>query len=111
MTVDTNEGEAPAIDVTFNESTSRFEAHLAGSDETAFLEVRPGPNTWLFVHTEVPPSFRGRGVGSMLVKAALDHVRELGAKVRPLCPFVLDYLRESPEDSDVIEPRSRHLIE
>jgi len=95
------------VEVTFNESLQRFEAHLPGEEEVAYINVRPGTKTWAFVHTEVPASFRGRGVGSLLVSAALDHVRQLGVKVRPLCPFVVQYLRENPEALDAIEPSSR----
>lgn len=99
-----------AVEVTFNAASQRFEAHLAGSVEAAYIDVRPGARIWSFVHTEVPPSFRGRGVGSLLVGAALDHVRELGVTVQPLCPFVVEYLRENPEAADVVDPRFRHLI-
>lgn len=111
MTVATTDADEPAVEVTYNESTKRFEARLPGSQEMAFLDVLPGAKTWAFVHTEVPPSYRGRGVGSLLVSAALDHVRQKGVKVKPLCPFVIEYFRENPEAADAIEPRFRHLNE
>lgn|SRR5690606_31120380 len=99
------------VEVHFDEASNRFEARLADTDDVAFLEVVPGDKIWTLVHTEVPASFRGRGVGSQLVKAALSHVRGAGLTVRPICPFVLDYLRENPAEVDVVNPRYAHLLE
>jgi predicted GNAT family acetyltransferase len=47
-------------------------------------------------HTEVPPSGRGKGVGDALVRAALRHARERGARVMATCPSVQAWLRRHP---------------
>jgi len=39
----------------------------------------------VFTHTEVDPAFEGQGVGGTLVRGALDHVRDLGLRVLPIC--------------------------
>lgn len=53
----------------------------------------------------------GRGVGSRLVKGALDHVRALGAGVIPGCPFVAAYIERHPEEADLVPDRFKFLIE
>ncbi len=66
---------------------------------------------WTFAHTEVPESLSGRGVGTALVKTALDHARSLGVNVIPRCPFVAAYLRRHPAEQDLVTDRYRFLVE
>jgi uncharacterized protein len=54
------------------------------------------------VHTEIEPEWEGRGFGSTLAAGALDDVRVRGLKVRPLCPFVVAYIRRHPEYADLV---------
>jgi predicted GNAT family acetyltransferase len=49
------------------------------------------------VHTEIEPAFEGKGVGSGLVKGALDDARGRGFTVLPLCPFVAAWIERHPE--------------
>jgi predicted GNAT family acetyltransferase len=55
----------------------------------------------VFTHTEVDPSLEGRGVGSLLVRGALDHVRTLGLAVLPVCPFVQAWLARHRDYADL----------
>ena len=57
--------------------------------------------TIVFPHTEIVPSLRGQGYGEQLVGAALDDVREHGAKVRALCWFVRDFIATNPSYEDL----------
>jgi predicted GNAT family acetyltransferase len=88
--------------VTDNPASRRFELAIDG--EVAFLQYERKPDRLVFVHTEVPPAFRGRGIGERLVKGALDAARREGLRVVPLCPFVKAYLRKHPEAGDVPGP-------
>jgi hypothetical protein len=54
------------------------------------------------VHTEVEEAVEGTGVGSQLVREALDDFRARGLGVVPVCPFVSAYLRRHPEYADVV---------
>ena len=46
----------------------------------------------------VDPAFEGQGVGSALVRHALDQILAGGTrKVVPVCPFVKRYIRRHPE--------------
>jgi predicted GNAT family acetyltransferase len=56
----------------------------------------------LLTHTEVPPALEGRGIAAALVKAALDWARAEGLRVRPLCSYVVAYMRRHPETQDLL---------
>lgn len=53
-------------------------------------------------HTVVQPAAEGRGVGSGLVTAALDHARSAGLRVIPTCTFVPAVIARHPEYADLI---------
>src|SRR5690242_15108239 len=83
-----------------NEAAARFETQVDG--HTAFLTYKQRGNSIALLHTEVPPELEGRGVGSSLARAALDHAREHSLKVLPYCPFVGTYLKRHPEYADLV---------
>jgi predicted GNAT family acetyltransferase len=52
----------------------------------------------VFTHTEIDKGRQEHGLGSKLVKAALDDVAQnSAAKVVAKCPFVFKYISEHPE--------------
>jgi predicted GNAT family acetyltransferase len=57
----------------------------------------------VFTHTEVPPESEGRGIGSRLVRAALDDARRRGFKIIPACSFVAAFVRRHPACHDVAD--------
>lgn len=59
---------------------------------------RREPGVVTFTHTEVDPAIQERGLGSMLVKAALDAVAaEEGTRVVAQCPFIAAYIERHPQ--------------
>jgi predicted GNAT family acetyltransferase len=60
-----------------------------------------------FVHTEIDDRFGGRGLGSVLIRAALDSVRARGGQVLPYCPFVKSYIQKHPEYLDLVPAERR----
>ena len=79
----------------------RFFAPLEGGEaELAYL--RSGEVLDLH-HTYVPSESRGGGVGAALVRAAFDHARREGLRIRPTCPFVRSWLDDHPEERDLTE--------
>ena len=84
-------------DVVLNAELSRFE--LEDEGETAILTFTRDGDAMTLVHTVVPDRLEGRGIGSTLVRAALDHVRENRLSVVPQCPFVVSYLKGHPDEA------------
>jgi uncharacterized protein len=77
-----------------NTEAHRFELEVEGYLATAYYK-RSG-NVITFEHTEVPPELSGKGVGSTLVKGALDQVRAEGLNVVAQCPFVNAWIGKHP---------------
>ena len=63
----------------------------------------PGPHGEIvFTHTEVDQDLQERGLGSQLIRGALDDVRtSTDARVVATCPFVRAFLRLHPEYQDL----------
>jgi len=78
----------------------RFEAVLDG-ELVGFAAYQKTDELIVFTHTEVDSSLEGQGVGGALVREALDHVRELGLRVLPICPFVQAWMLRHPEYTDL----------
>ncbi len=76
-----------SIEITDNPQARRFEARVDGA-LAGFADYRDGEAARSFVHTEVDPSFGGRGVGSALVDEALRATIAQGKRIRPRCSFV-----------------------
>jgi hypothetical protein len=61
--------------------------------------------TVVFTHTTVDQDSGRKGLGSALVKAALDDVRAKGGSVVPECSFVRDYIGKHEEYADLVRAR------
>jgi hypothetical protein len=59
-----------------------------------------------FTHTEVDPSAGESGLGSTLVRAALDDVRAKGGSVVPLCSFVRHWIEKHPDYADLVAEKA-----
>jgi predicted GNAT family acetyltransferase len=64
-------------------------------------------DTVVFTHTEVDPDAGQDGLGSTLVRAALDDVRSNGGSVVPLCPFVRGWIDRHQDYADLVAPSRR----
>lgn len=84
-----------------NTDKNRYELSVDGHLAATYYRIADGVVT--FVHTEVPDALAGRGVGSQLVKGALDQVRAAGLKVVPQCPFVRAYVEKHPDYADLLK--------
>jgi predicted GNAT family acetyltransferase len=56
----------------------------------------------LFPHTVIDSSRRGRGLGAVLVKGALDDVRGSGRRIVPQCWFVAEFIELHAEYADLL---------
>ncbi|MEN3540569.1 GNAT family N-acetyltransferase [Microbispora sp. ZYX-F-249] len=84
-----------------NPEASRFEITVDGA-LAGFADYRLKGPAISFTHTEIDPAFEGRGLGSTLVRAALDAARDAGLEVLPFCPFVQRYIARHPEYLDLV---------
>ena len=82
---------------------SRFTATTEGG-EAALEYMRDGKRI-TFTHTGVPPEAEGKGVGGALAKAGLEFARSEGLNVRPMCPFVADFVKRHPEYQALVQQR------
>ncbi|MGA2055578.1 MAG: GNAT family N-acetyltransferase [Bradyrhizobium sp.] len=88
-------------EVVNNPAQHRYELVVDGHLAATYYKVSDGVIT--FIHTDVPKELGGKGVGSQLVKGALDQVRADGLKVIPQCPFVKAYIDKNPEYADLLK--------
>jgi predicted GNAT family acetyltransferase len=91
-----------ALAVVDNPARSRFEllddGHLRG-----FTEYRElGDGVVELPHTVITEPERGGGLGSTLVRGALDALRARGVRIVPTCPFVVGYVERHPEYADLV---------
>jgi predicted GNAT family acetyltransferase len=87
--------------VTDNEERHRFELRL-GERLAGHIDYTRSDGVVSLNHAEVASELRNLGYGETMVKGALDDVRERGAKMRPLCPFVAAYVKRHPEVHDLV---------
>ena len=79
--------------ITHNPDTQRFETTIDG--HTAYLSyaIIDG-NTLNYHYTLVPPQLGGRGVGTALVKHAVEYAEAEGKQIIPSCSFVANYMNK-----------------
>ncbi|MCX6047809.1 MAG: GNAT family N-acetyltransferase [Chloroflexi bacterium] len=85
-----------------NEAAHRFEVAL--EDQIGVIEYQKAGKVYTMTHTEVPPSFAGKGIAQHLVKSALDMVQAEGAQVVPQCPYVKAYIQRHPAYQALVAP-------
>lgn len=93
----TDSDAAVAHDSARRRFTLRVEGHEAGLD----YELRDG--SMVITHTGVPPAVEGRGLASQLTRAAFEHARAAGWKVRPACTYAAAWARRHPEYQSLLD--------
>jgi predicted GNAT family acetyltransferase len=96
-------GDADVVD---NPDAGRMEIHVGGR-RAGFVDYRRHPSLVRLVHTETAPAFQGRGLASMLIRAALESARADGVAVLPTCLFVRSFIRRNPEYLDLVPAQRR----
>lgn len=80
--------------------TGRFELDFPGGQ--AFAIYRSDGDRIVVTHTEVPPAFNGRGLGSQLAEGIFQIARASGRRVAPRCSFVAAWAQRHPDYGDVL---------
>ncbi|MFC4534314.1 GNAT family N-acetyltransferase [Sphaerisporangium dianthi] len=89
------------VEVTDNPAAGRYEITVGGR-LAGFAEYHHRADRLVFTHTEIGGEFEGQGLGSRLIRGALDGARAAGASVVPICPFVARYIEHHPEYGDLV---------
>lgn len=88
--------------VTDRRDAGQWELSVAGL-RAGLLTYRISDGVITFLHAEVDPDREGRGLGSRLTRDALQGARQAGLRIRPLCPFVADFVaRHRDEYGDLL---------
>lgn len=79
-----------------------------GDDRRAgFLAYRREGGVIALDHTEVDEDFEGEGVGSALVRHALEEARAGGIGVLPFCSFARSWIEQHPDYRELVPADQR----
>ncbi len=84
------------------DSVSECRLEIVVGEQRAELVYRVEGDRLTLVHTEVPDSLNGHGLGGKLVAAAVQKAFDNGYVIVPVCPFAASWLRRHPDEA---EPR------
>ena len=85
-----------SISILKNDELNRFEIYSDG-ELAGFADFKIENQMISYTHTEIDPRFGGKGLGSKLIKEALDEALEQNLEVAPYCSFVSAYIKKSGE--------------
>ena len=94
-----------SISIVKNEKLNRFEIYFDG-ELAGFAEFEVSNQMISYTHTEIDPKFGGKGLGSQLIKEALDEALEQNLEVAPYCSFVSAYIKKNSETYLHLVPES-----
>jgi hypothetical protein len=93
---------AMQVENEYNDKKGEFYI-LENNKKIALLEyVFAGPNKFIIEHTEVAVNQEGKGLGKMLVKAAVEFAKDNNYKIVPLCPYAKSVFDKTPEYAAVL---------
>ena len=95
-----------SISVVKNNELNRFEIYFDG-ELAGFAEFKIADQKISYTHTEIDPKFGGQGLGSQLIKEALDEALEQNLEVAPYCSFVSAYIKKNSEKYLHLVPESK----
>jgi predicted GNAT family acetyltransferase len=75
----------------------RYEIVVDGT-VAGFIDYHDRKATRTLIHTEMDPAYEGQGLGSTLIRFALDDALAKGLSVLPVCPFVRSYIERHSDD-------------
>jgi predicted GNAT family acetyltransferase len=79
------------------DNTERHRLEIRVDDHLAHLDYTLHDRHLTLVHTEVPEQLGGRGLGGILVQAALDKAIAGDFVVVAVCPFARSWLEKHPD--------------
>ena len=95
-----------SISIFKNDELKRFEIY-SDAELAGFADFKIENQVISYTHTEIDPRFGGKGLGSQLIKEALDKALEQDLEVAPYCSFVSAYIKKSGEKYLHLVPESK----
>lgn len=78
-----------------NGLAQQFELKIDGV--TSVIEYKLSGKRIFLMHTTVPKSLEGKGVGTAILEKALHYIDEHQLRLIPLCSATKDYIKVHPE--------------
>jgi predicted GNAT family acetyltransferase len=85
-----------------DDKKARFYIEENGVRVAVMEYVYAGTDKFIIEHTEVNESHEGKGLGKLLVEAAVQFAREHQMKIIPLCPYANAVFKRKSEYGDVL---------
>jgi predicted GNAT family acetyltransferase len=95
--------ENRTVEVVPQPEQNRYVIQVDGN-EVGFTEYADRGGQRIFLHTVVDPSQEGNGYGSILIRSALEQVRDAGLRVGAVCSFVARYVEKHHDFDDIVDP-------
>lgn len=89
------------VEVVRDPESSRYEARVDG-DLAGWIDYFARAGAVQLVHTQVLDDFAGKGIGSALVRHALDEIRSQGMAVIPTCEYAQEWIERHPAYADLV---------
>lgn len=100
--------EAGGRVVVDNADRQRFELRAGHSDDAevlSFATYAADGSSLVVPHVETKMEHRGNGFADELMAGVVENLRTTDRNILPLCPFAAQYLRDRPDDHDVLASR------
>ena len=100
-----------SISLLKNKELNRFEIYSDG-ELAGFADFKIKNQMISYTHTKIDPRFGSKGLGSQLIKDALDKALEQNLEVAPYCSFVSTYIKKNCEKYlDLVPKSGRNLFD
>ena len=86
--------------VIHEKENARFVIYREGNE--VYVEYTPGQKMLNLNHTYTHPELRGKGLAALVVRAALEYVKENNLKVFPGCSYVQSFLAKNDEYKSLV---------
>lgn len=91
------------VTVKDNVQSRTYDVIVDGEVAGSIVYEQAGDRRLVFTHAFVEPGFRGRGVGNVLARGALDDLRAKGMTLTNFCDFVAGYIHAHSEYADLLD--------
>jgi uncharacterized protein len=82
--------------VTDNPDGGRYELRVDG-ELVGWIDYRRAGDTVALTHAEVLPERRNQGNAETMTRETLADLKRRGLQAKPVCPYVVAYVRKHPE--------------